>query len=301
MRGDRAIRIVFMGTPSFAVPVLSALLVASHDIVGVYTQPDRPKGRGRQLAIPPVKQYAAESRLPLFQPTSLRLQQVQNELASLSPDLIVVVAYRLFLPPRTLQLPSLSCLNVHPSLLPSYRGPSPVASAILNGDTVTGVTIAKITEAMDAGPIVAQRETAIGAHENTKQLTAQLFQMGADLLVETLPAWAQGQIDARPQDESQATVTRRLSKEDGEIDWKLSAARIARQVLAFHPWPGSSTRWKGKLLKVIEVSVAEPGAGPSSPPGLVVPLRDGGVGVVTGEGTLAISRLQLEGRKSGGN
>ena len=288
-----------MGTPELAVPVLSALLDAGNDIVSVYTRPDKRTGRGKRLALTPVKRYAQGRGLPVCQPASLRPPQVQGELASYSPDVIAVAAYGLFLPPATLQMPRLGCLNVHPSLLPRYRGPSPVASAILSGDSVTGATIMKIDEGMDAGPILARRETTIGPQEDAEELTMRLFQLGASLLVEVLPAWAQGQIQACPQDDSQATTTRRLSKEDGEIDWGLDAAHIARRVRAYHPWPGSFTRWGGKLLKVVEAAaVGPPDTATSSPPGQVVSLSDGGLGIATGEGVLAVRRLQMEGRRA---
>lgn len=289
-----------MGTPRFALPVLSALLDAAHEVVGVYAQPDRSAGRGKRSASSPVKGFARERGLAVFQPASLRPRREQEELDSLSPDVIVVAAYGLFLPSGTLALPPLGCLNVHPSLLPRHRGPSPVASALLEGDSVTGVTIIRLDQGMDTGPIVAQQETAIGPNENALELTDRLFEMGASLLVEVLPEWAEGRIQARPQDDSKATSTRLLSKEDGEIDWGLGAARIARQVLAYHPWPGSFTRWRSKLLKVIESSAVEATATTSSPPGLVLSLRNGGLGIATGEGVLEVRRLQLEGRKAVG-
>lgn len=288
-----------MGTPQFAVPVLSALLDAGHDIVAVYSQPDRPTGRGKRVAATPVKRFAEERGLRVYQPPSLRAPEVQDELASLSPDVIVVAAYGLFLPPGTLEMPPLGCLNVHPSLLPRYRGASPVASAILSGDSVTGVTVMKIGEQMDAGPVLASREAAIGPEENAEELTVRLFETGASLLVEVLPEWEQGRLEARPQNESEATVTRRLSREDGEIAWGLDAAHIARQVRAYHPWPGSFTRWGDRLLKVVEASAVDSQDEASSPPGTVVSLPDGGVGIATGEGLLAVRRLQLAGRQVG--
>ena len=290
-------KIIFMGTPDFAVPVLSALLDAGHDIVAVYTQPDKRSGRGKQLAATPVKRYAQDRGLPVRQPASLRPPQVQEELASHSPDVIAVAAYGLFLPAGTLEMPPLGCLNVHPSLLPRYRGPSPVASAILDGGPVTGVTVMKIDEGMDTGPIVARRETTIVPKESAQELTLRLFQMGASLLVEVLPAWERGEIQPCPQDDSQAAVTRRLSREDGEIDWGLDAVRIARQVRAYQPWPGSFTRWRGRLLKVIDASATESPDATPSPPGSVVSLPDRGIGIATGDGVLAVRRLQLEGRR----
>ncbi len=292
--GGPSLRTVFMGTPRFAVPVLSALLDAGHDVVGVFCQPDRPASRGRRLLAPPVKAYAAERRLPVFQPASLRrAMEARGQLASMAPDLIVVAAYGQLLPSDILAIPRLDCLNVHPSLLPRYRGPSPVASTILDGAAVTGVTVMKVDEGMDTGPIVASRETRIGPRETADELTERLFGMGADLLVSRLPGWAGGRLHESPQDDSQATVTRRLSRRDGEMDWTRSADYLARQVRAYHPWPGSTTFWQGRRLKIVEARRADAAAAP--PPGEVVAL-EGGVGVGTGGGVLELRRVQMESR-----
>ncbi len=289
------LKIVFMGTPAFAVPVLDALVDAGHSVVGVYTQPDRETGRGKRLAPPPAKQAALEKGIPVFQPKSLRRDEgARRALISLGPDLIVVAAYGLFLPPEVFSEPRLKTLNVHPSLLPKYRGPSPVASAILNDDEVTGVTIMQIAEGMDSGPILAQRRTPIAPDETADALAARLFQTGAQLLVEVIPKWKRGEIQPQPQDESQATLTKLLSREDGEIDWQRLADYIARQVRAYHPWPGTFTRWQGKTLKVIEASAAEGDA----PPGQVVSLSDDETGVGAGEGVLVLKRVQLEGKRA---
>ena len=285
-----------MGTPVFAVSVLSALLDHGHEVIGVYTQPDRETGRGKRLAAPPAKGFAVERGLAVFQPASLRRDAgARHQLAALSPDVIVVAAYGLFLPGDTLAMPRLRCLNVHPSLLPKYRGASPVVAAILSGDAVTGVTIMQVDEEMDSGPILAQRETLVGPAESAGDLTARLFEMGSSLLVDVLPRWDRGEIQAQPQDQSQATVTGRLAKGEGEIDWSLPAADIARRVRAHNPWPGSYTYWRGRLFKVIEASAQQPAPGQPSSPGLVVSRPDG-IGVVTGEGVLALRRVQLEGR-----
>ena len=298
MNASLGLKVVFMGTPAFAVPMLSTLVDRGYDVIGVFTQPDRQAGRGKQVAAPAVKQTALERGLRVFQPTSLRRdKEARQQLVSLSPDVIVVAAYGLFLPSDTLNLPRLGCLNVHPSLLPRYRGPSPVVSAILNGDAITGVTIMKLDEGMDSGPIVIQRQTPIGADETTGELTARLFQMGAELLVEVLPGWELGEVQAQPQDESEATVTSRLTKESGEIEWSRPAAYIARHVRAYRPWPGSFTHWRGKSLKVIEASAVESEAEPSTSPGRVTSLPDG-VGVVTGSGVLELRTVQLEGRRA---
>ena len=208
-----------MGTPDFAVPVLSRLIDERHDIAAVYSQPDRPSGRGRKLVPTPTKRFAGERGIEVRQPKSLRSADECEALASLSPDVVVVAAYGLFLPPEVLNVPPLGCVNIHPSLLPRYRGPSPVVTAILNGDAETGVTIMKLDEGMDSGPILAQERVSIAEEETTPELTRRLFDVGADLLVDTLPRWSSDDIQATPQDESCATFTPLVKKEDGEIDW----------------------------------------------------------------------------------
>ena len=288
-----------MGTPAFSVSVLAALMDSGHRVVGVYTRPDRPTGRGRAMAAPEVKRYAQDNGLPVFQPASLRRDAAAtDELRSLSADALVVAAYGLFLPKTAFSGPALGALNVHPSLLPKHRGPSPVASAILSGDNATGVTIMQVGEGMDSGPIVAQRESAIGHDETAEELTLRLFQEGGSLLAEVLPRWARGEIEAQAQDEAAATTTSRLQREDGRIDWSAPAARIALQVRAFHPWPGSHTSWRGRSLKIVAATGWEGSEQPLAAPGEVVSLVDGGVGTGTGLGLLQLRRVQLEGRRA---
>lgn len=288
------LRVVFMGTPVFAVPALTAIL-AGWEIIGVYTQPDRRAGRGRRLTAPPVKEVALERGLPVFQPASLRGDaQAREQLASLSPDLIVVAAYGLFLPKDTLAVPPLGALNIHPSLLPKHRGPSPVATAILEGDATTGVTLMQLDEGMDTGHIIAQRETSIAEDETAEELTVRLFEMGAELLADTIPQWRDGAIAPSPQSEADATVTRLLSREDGLIHWTRPAAYIARQVRAYHPWPGSFTHWNGKQLKVHQATALD--IDEALAPGTVIELPQG-IAVAAGEGALLLRRVQIEGRQ----
>ena len=294
------LRVIFMGTPAFAVPTLVSLLDAGCEIVGVYTQPDRRSGRGRRVTPPPVKQAATERDLPVFQPASLRRDaDARQQLVSLKPDLILVAAYGLFLPADTLDVPPLGALNIHPSLLPKHRGPSPVATAILEGDTTTGATLMQLDEGMDSGPIIAQRKTTIGVNETAEDLTVRLFGMGARLLADTLPRWRTGEFAPVPQSEGDATITRLLTREDGEIDWARPADQIARQIRAYHPWPGTFTHWNGKQLKVHQ---AEPLDNDEDfAPGTVVEIDQGigqGIGVATGEGILLIQRVQPEGRQA---
>ena len=289
---------VFMGTPGYAVPVLEALVRAGHRILAVYTQPDRPAGRGKRPLEPEVKRSAMEHGLIVSQPASLRKDEAaQEELVSLRPDVVVVAAYGLLLPSAVLDAPRLGSLNVHPSLLPRYRGASPVSTAILNGDPITGVTIMEIDEGMDSGPVVDQREVPIGEDENAENLTLRLFREGAEMMAAILPRWARGETRSQPQDYSRATVTRRLSKDDGRIDWTQSAEYIARQVRAYHPWPGTFSQWRGKLVKVIEASATTAGQAPE-PPGTVIHLPGDRTGVATGSGALELRQLQLEGRRA---
>ena len=294
-------RLVFMGTPDFAVPVLEALLTARHQVAAVYTRPDSPAGRGQRLAPPPVKGYAQERGLPVVQPDSLRRRPAIEELRAFAPEVIVVAAYGRILPPDVLAIPPKGVLNLHPSLLPKYRGPSPVATAILDGCSTTGVTLMLLDKGMDTGPILAQREAAIAPDEAAAALTARLLRIGADLLVEALPAWAEGRITPRSQEQGLATVTRLYAKEDGELDWSLPAERLGRQLRAFDPWPGCYTRWEGKALKVLRgaaLAVADP---VDAAPGQVLRIAHAGqeaVCVATGDGLLRLDVVQLEGKRS---
>ena len=285
-----------MGTPAVAVPVLEAVVSAGHEVAGVYSRPDRPSGRRRRTSPTPVKTAASAMGLPVRQPPSLKSLEVQRELAALAPDVIVVAAYGLFLPRALLDLPTHSCLNVHPSLLPKLRGPSPVSTAIVDGETTTGVTIMLMDEGVDSGPVLAQRQTPIGEYETAEALTARLFEMGADLLVEVMPDWVDGRIEAQPQEESRATNTRLLTKGDGRIDWRMSAEQIVRRIRGYMPWPGTYTYWSDKMLKVIEAYSDD--QDDANPPGTVVE-SDAGDRIIisTGRGTLRVSRLQLEGRR----
>ena len=289
-------RLIFMGTPDFAAPPLASLVDAGHEVVGVYTRPDRRAGRGKRVVAPPVKRAALKLGLPVRQPTSLRRdERAQREIRELAPDAIVIAAYGLFLPPDTLVAPTLGCVNIHPSLLPRYRGPAPVVGALLNGDETTGVTLMIPDEGMDTGPILASIETPISAEEDAPTLTARLFEMGASLLVETLPKWARGEIEPRPQDDALASATSLVSREDGAIDWRLPAARIERMARAYQPWPGAYTIWRDSTLKALRARARE-SEGAGEPPGSVVGLADGGVGVRTGDGVLELVRVQLAGR-----
>ena len=294
---ENPLRLVFMGTPDFAVPALETLLDSGHDVIGVYTQPDRRSGRGRRLSPSPVKAFAESRGLPVFQPASLRTDMAARQsLADLAPDAIIVAAYGLFLPEDTLTVPRLGCLNIHPSLLPRHRGPSPVATAILEGDETTGVTIMLLDEGMDTGPILSQRNTPIVPGKTCDKLTVRLFDIGANLLTRTLDQWSAGRISPTPQNDADATITRRLEREDGRIDWSQSAESLARRMRAFTPWPGTFTTWRGKTLKILRAEPIE--TTHNDPCGKVIALNGSGVAVTTGLGVLRLLDVQMEGRRA---
>lgn len=287
--------IVFMGTPAFALPVLEAALALGARVAGVYTRPDKPQGRGLVMEAPPVKEFALARGLPVFQPPTLRSPAAQAELAALKPDLLLVAAYGRILPPEALAIPRKGAINVHPSLLPRYRGVSPVVTALLDGVEVTGVTLYLLDEGMDSGPILAQRQERVRADDTAESLTLRLFRLGAELTKDVLPRWLTGDIAPQPQDQAASTVTRPIAREDGEADWRLPAEALHRRLRAFTPWPGLFTRWKGRNLKIVDAAPL-PGA---AEPGLVVPLDEPGIpcGVGTGEGVLGLKALLLEGKK----
>lgn len=290
-------RIVFMGTPEFALPALAALVESRHDLVGIFTAPDRPAGRGQRPAPPPVKRFALERGLPLYQPPRLRHPAQVELLRSLLPDLVVVAAYGQILPRDVLAIPPLGCLNLHPSLLPRHRGASPVVGTILAGDDEAGVTLMQMDEGMDTGPIVAQRRVPLGGDETTGRLTDLLARLGAELLLATLPAWGAGALEPVPQEQSQATYTRPLSKEDGVLDWTQPALELERRVRAYDPWPGCHTLWREQRLRVLAAAV-QPGSLGADPGTVAVDPGSGDPVVQTGHGLLVLRRLQAEGRKA---
>jgi len=290
------LRVVFMGTPGFAVLPLHQLASGRHEVVAVYTQPDRPAGRGRHLAFSPVKQVASELGLVVRQPASLRDAEVASELAGLRPDVIVVAAFGQILPRPVLDIPHYGCLNLHPSLLPRFRGPAPVQGAILAGDELTGVSVMLMDEGLDTGPVLAQVKVPIAAYDNAGTLGAKLSRLAASLVEEVLTFWVRGELEPRPQDEARATYTALVAPSSGEIDWRLPTVNIWRQVRAFRPWPGCYTSWQGRKLRIIE---AEPlVGGDRGEAGRVVALPGGGCGVGTGDGILRLLVVQLEGRRA---
>lgn len=266
-------RIVFMGSPDFAVPSLERLLADGHEVAGVFSQPDREAGRGRALTAPPVKAVAVRWSLPVFQPERLRGPDTLSLLQSLAPDLIVVAAYGKILRPEVLALPPHGVLNVHASLLPRWRGASPIQAAIAAGDDVTGVCIMLVGEGLDTGPVLSRRTVAIGPHDTAGTLTDRLAETGAALLAETLPRWLAGELVPEPQDETVATYAPRIEKDAGRIEWNRSALAIWRQVRACNPWPMAYTL-HGELPLRIHEAWPLPGAHRAEP-GAVVPLQPG--------------------------
>jgi methionyl-tRNA formyltransferase len=288
-------KLVFMGMPDFAVPTLKAL-IGRYEIVGVVTQPDRRVGRGRKVEASPVKVVALAHNLSVLQPPRLRQPEVAAELGALAPEVIVVAAYGHILRAGVLAIPPKGCLNVHASLLPKYRGAAPIAAAILSGEEETGVTIMLMDEGMDTGPVLSQAICPISPQDTRESLSAKLAQLGADLLMDTLPHWLAGKIEPQPQDHSQATYSRIIAKQDGLIDWSQSAVEIWRRSRAYYPWPGSYTYWQGKLLKVLRAEALPHWSGEEEP-GQVMALREG-LAVATGEGALLLSEVQLAGKRA---
>jgi methionyl-tRNA formyltransferase len=294
-------RVVFMGTPEFAVPSLAAL-ARRHEVALALTQPDRPKGRGRQLAEPPVKTLAGDFGLAVLQPERLVEEALRPHLAAAGAEAAVVVAYGLKVPDWLLAFHPRGAVNVHGSLLPAYRGASPVNRAIMHGDAETGVTTMLLASRMDAGPILMQRRTPIGAEETAGELAARLAVLGAELLVVTLDGLAAGTVPPRAQDEALATFAPKLEKGDGRIDWSRPARDIVNLVRGVNPWPGAYTHLEGKPLKVWKTAAAQPpgGAtkGPPAAPGTVLAASlHEGLLVACGDGAVALLAVQTEGKK----
>jgi len=287
-----------MGTPSFAVPILDELLNSKHTVVAVYTSPDKPKGRGGIRQFSSVKESALGKGIPVFQPATLKSPREQHEFFELAPDFVVVAAYGRLVPVRLLTIPALGFLNVHPSLLPAYRGAAPVVTALLEGEQTTGVSLMLLDEGLDTGPLLAQRQLGINEDDTGESLTKRLFQLGAELIRETLPLWLKGRIDPIPQDTARATYTKKLTRGDGQISWEMSGEEIYRRHQAFAPWPGVYTYWRGRILKLLGVQALRSNS--SLECGTVVPvdLADISIGVVTGNGILGITRLQIEGKRA---
>ena len=282
--------VIFMGSADFSLPILKALS-EGEEVLAVVTQPDRPRGRGQRVVPTPVKEWAEGRGIPVLEPQGLK-DPFLEEVRGVGPEAIVVAAYGRILPPELLRLPPLGCINVHPSLLPKYRGAAPVNWAIIRGEIETGVTTFLMDEGMDSGPILLQRRVRIGEGETASELLGRLAELGAELLLETLKRWRRGEIEPRPQREEEATFAPKLRKEDGLINWKREAREINNLIRGAQPWPGAYTFLRGKLLKVHRARV---GSGRGEP-GEVISLEEG-IEVACGEGSLLLQEVQLEGRR----
>jgi methionyl-tRNA formyltransferase len=290
-------RVVFMGSPAVAVVVLEQLVTAGHSVVAVVTQPDRVAGRNRRLTPPPVKVAAERLGLPVWQPPTLRDPQVIAQLTELAPDLGVVAAYGEILRKKVLAIPPLGYLNVHPSLLPLHRGPTPVTGAILAGDRETGVTVMQLDQGMDSGPILAQATVSLPPDARAGALTEELFDLGARLLVEAMPHFAAGRLVPRVQDHAQATVTRMLRKEDGRIDWNLPAIQIERMTRAYDPWPGTFTLRQDQSLRILRAAVTSDSFSQADPGWFVGRSASGNPCIASGGGILELLEVQPSGRR----
>lgn len=290
-------RIVFFGSPTEAADALESLVSAGHDVAAVYSQPDRKSGRGRTKTPTPVKTFASQQGLSVFTPRGLRNNDEEvARLKDLRADAFVVVAYGRILPAELLEIPPMGVINIHPSLLPLYRGPSPVVTAILDGRSVVGVSVMLLDEGMDTGPVLAQSDPIrLDGTEKGAELQDRLFKEGAAMLPSVLEGLQSGSITPQPQDDARATVTSLLERSDGEIDWTKSATEIDRMIRAYDPWPGTFTSWNGKGLKILDAALVEID---SARAGVVSAEEDGRILVGTGSGSLELKRVQIEGRQA---
>ncbi len=292
----RSLSVVFAGTPEFSVPALEALVASRHRVVAVYTQPDRPAGRGQQLTMSAVKQAAMRHGLTVEQPATLREASAVEHLRSYRPDVMIVVAYGLILPASVLSVPAMGCINIHASLLPRWRGAAPIHRALLAGDSQTGVTIMQMDAGLDTGPMLLEKTTAIARIDTTGSLHDRLAQMGAEAVIEALDGLMAGSLSPRPQPAEGATYAAKIRKEEALIDWSKPALELEHQVRAFNPWPVAQTSLHRQQLRIWEALATADRS--DATPGAVTQADSNGIRVATGEGTLVLSRVQLAGRKA---
>jgi methionyl-tRNA formyltransferase len=294
---QRSLKVLFFGTPHFAVPTLEAILASPHTVVGVVTQPDKPRGRGQKTSDAPVKARATEAGLAVFQPPTLKDPAVLDQLRRVHADIGVVAAYGKILSEAVLAIPAMGMINVHASLLPKYRGAAPVHRAVIAGETVTGVTIMRVVRALDAGAMLATVERSIGRNDTSEDVERDLATLGASLLVDTLDRLAAGPITELPQDDSLATYAHRLTREDGIIDWTRQAEAIHNQIRGLHPWPHAFSYLGGQRLILLRSTWSSDAS--AGTPGTIVRAHGDELAIATGLGTLIITELQAEGRKAG--
>ena len=287
-------KIIFAGTPDFAVPALQMLIESEHEICAVYTQPDRPAGRGRKLTAGPVKTLALTAGIPVFQPETLKAEEELKQLALFEADLMIVVAYGLILPQAVLDIPKQGCINIHGSLLPRWRGAAPIHRALIAGDEKTGVTIMQVIKKLDAGDMLHKEECAITAESTSSDLHDKLADLGAIGLKKVLAQIDAGTLLAEKQDESLVTYAEKLEKSESVMDWTLSAVELDRQIRGLNSWPVAQTLYQGKVLRIWKSSVAEDES--NQPPG-TVRLHDKRMSVATGKGVLDLLEVQLPGKK----
>lgn len=282
-----------MGTPEFAVPTLKALTESEDELAAVISQPDKHRGRGRKLEPTPTKLFAEEHNIPVLQPAKVKTDEFLDELRALRPEVIVVAAYGKILPGALLEIPPHGCINVHPSLLPKYRGASPIRGAVLSGDKITGVTIMQLDEGMDTGDILLQEVMPIEHEDTAETLSPRLSKLGAELIIQTIKLLKEGLLEPKKQDDSLATHTSMLKKEDGLIDWRRSADEIRNLIRGMQPWPGAYTYLGQKMLKIYSSEISHTGGSPGEVLGSSREVLE----VACGEGSLLIKELQIEGGK----
>ncbi|WP_133128992.1 methionyl-tRNA formyltransferase [Legionella nagasakiensis] len=291
----KPLRIVFAGTPAFALPSLQALAESKHKLQAIFTQPDRPAGRGRQMQASSVKKWAQDQNLPIYQPLNFKAPHAIETLAMLAPDVMVVIAYGLLLPQAVLNIPRLGCINVHASLLPRWRGASPIQYALLHGDTETGVTIMQMDAGMDTGDMLAKAEYTIKPDETAGSLHDSLAQLAIAPLIKVLDNLASGQSNHQPQNHPSATYAPKISKEDAKINWQQSAVEIERQIRAFNPWPIAHTQAEDILLRIHQARVLHESH--TQIPGTILSLDKKGIKIATGKQVLLVEHLQFPGGK----
>jgi methionyl-tRNA formyltransferase len=291
-------RVVFYGTPDFAVPTLERLIASPHQVVEVVSRPDRPVGRHQEMAQPPIVARAMRHDIPVFQPKSLKGAEAEQHIAEIEADVAVVVAYGKLIPPSLLGLPRLGSVNLHPSLLPRHRGPSPIQWTLVCGDRVTGVTTMLLDEGMDTGPILLQRRVEVAPAETADQLAVRLAAVGAELMAETLDGLEDGSVTPRPQPEDGANVTPMLRRSFAKVDWKMPARQLVNRLRGFTPWPGLYTRFRGGRLKIFGLEEVSPVPNGADEPGTVLSVDPSGIVVRCGRRTAArITEMQREGRR----